>query len=305
MVVTGLGQCSLDYLAVVDEYPRVDAKKEALEWHEQCGGPVATALVALSRLGISCRFCGITGDDPAGERIRHSLVSEGIDVAGLVKRKGEVSQLAFIAVEKKTARRTIFWKRPSGKPLAEKEMGEHFLKDSALLLIDGLMHETSIYAATEAMARNIPVMLDAGTARPGMLDLARLVDYAVVSEEFASGLGWGFSPDFLKSEREDLGVKTLTVTLGENGSMTVSEDEVIEFSAFKVDAVDTTGAGDVFHGGYIYGILQGWDLTDTVTFASALAAMKCMKVGGRAGIPRLNEIVAFLQVRGYDIPRKR
>ncbi len=300
MVVTGLGQCSLDYLALVDVYPQVDSKKEVLQWQEQCGGPVATALAAISRLGVSCRFCGITGDDLAGERIRQSLVLEAIGVTGLVARKGEISQLAFIVIEKETARRTIFWKRPSGEPLKEEEIGADFLNGSNFLLLDGLMHDASMFAAERAKTLRIPVMLDAGSARRGMVDLARLSDYAVVSEEFARGLGWSMTKDALRREKGNLGVKVLTVTLGEKGSLTVSDDAVIEIPAFAVKAVDTTGAGDVFHGGYIYGILQGWNLRDTVIFASALAAMNCKKIGGRAGIPKLDEVMKFLRDRGYN-----
>src|SRR3990172_13204057 len=114
MIVTGIGQCSLDYLALVDAYRGVDTKKEVLEWHEQGGGPVATALVTLCRLGVACRFFGVIGDDEAGEKIRRSLLREGVGVTGLVKRRNASSQVAFVAIEQGTARRTIFWRRPSG-----------------------------------------------------------------------------------------------------------------------------------------------------------------------------------------------
>jgi hypothetical protein len=88
MIVTGLGQCSLDYFSLVDSYPENDTKKEVLEWQEQGGGPVATALVALSRLGIKCRFCGVVGDDEAGEKIRRSLSEEGVEVKGSSNGRG-------------------------------------------------------------------------------------------------------------------------------------------------------------------------------------------------------------------------
>jgi len=297
MIVTGLGQSALDYLVLVDTYPRVDTKKEVIEWHEQGGGPVATALVALSRLGISCRFHGIIGDDYAGEKIRQSLIEEGIDVTGLIKRDRATSQIAFIVVEKGTARRTIFWKRPSGNPLQREELGVDFLDGSDFLILDGLMKDISLYAAKRAKTLNIPIMLDAGRMRPGMLDLARLSDYVVTSEEFAKDLGWQLTQEALLKEKEKLGVKVLTITLGEKGSITISNDEFIQLSAFRVEAVDTTGAGDVFHGGYIYGLLNKRSLKDAVTFASALAAIKCTKIGGRIGIPGLNEVRKFLKTK--------
>ena len=295
MHVTGLGQCSLDYLSLVDVYPRINTKQEVLQWHEQGGGPVATALVALSRLGISCCFHGITGDDEAGRKIRQSLADEGIDVKGLVQRKDSSSQLAFIAVEKSSGSRTIFWRRHSGKVLQPEELAEDFLCGSSLLLIDGLMMDVSLAAEKRAREMNIPVLLDAGSARPGMSDLAMRCDYVVASEVFAEGLGWELTPQALLKESEALGARALTITRGEEGSITVADGRIIRMPAFKIDAVDTTGAGDVFHGGYIFGLLQGWDLERVVRFASAVAAIKCRQIGGRTGIPRLNEVMQFLQ----------
>jgi sulfofructose kinase len=303
MIVTGLGQCSLDSLALVDTFPQVNTKKEVLQLHEQGGGPVATALVALARLGIRCNFYGTTGDDIAGKTIRRSLTDEGVDISGLLERSGNISQLAYIVIEKETARRTIFWKRPSGKALRPDELGADFLTGSDFLLLDGLMYEASFFAAERAKAMGIPVMLDAGSARQGLLDIARLSDYVVASEEFARGLGWDLAPEVLRQKREKLGIKALTITLGERGSITVSGDNVFEIPAFSVKALDTTGAGDVFHGGYIYGLLQGWELRRVVIFAAALAAMKCRTIGGRAGIPGLSEVISFLETRGIPFAR--
>jgi ribokinase len=302
MIVTGIGQCSLDSLALVDSWPEVDTKTEVFEWHEQGGGPVATALVSLARLGMVCRFCGIAGDDEAGSKIRQSLLKERVEVNGLVERKESSSQLAFIVIERGTAKRTIFWRRPSGKPLQREELGTDFLKGSDFLLLDGLMEESSLYAAGIARDAGIPVMLDAGSVRPGILEIARLCDYVVASEHFAGGLGWKIAFDSLNAERKKLGVKVLTVTLGGRGSVTAAYDRFIETPAFPIDAVDTTGAGDVFHGGYIYGLLQQWDLDRTLIFASAFAALKCRKAGGRAGIPSLAEVRAFLKSRDVTLP---
>jgi len=170
-----------------------------------------------------------------------------------------------------------------------------FLFGSDLLLVDGLMMDASISAVKRAREMNIPTMLDAGSARPGMTGLAGLCDYVVASEVFAEGLGWGLKPEALLKEFKALRCNALTVTQGENGSITVSDDCIIRMPAFTVEAVDTTGAGDVFHAGYIYGLLQGWDLETVLRFAAALAALICMRVGGRAGAPRLGEVAEFLR----------
>lgn len=301
MPVAGIGQCSLDYLALVDDYPPVDIKKEVLQWSEEGGGPVATALVTLSRLGIRCRFYGVIGDDDAGEKIRQSLIREGINTQGLLARNGATSQVAFIAIERKTARRTIFWRRPSGKPLRSRELPRDFLDGTHFLLLDGLMKDASHYAARRARRAGISVMLDAGRMRPGMLQLARLSDYVVASEEFAKDLGMKLTGIAFRRERERLGTRVLTVTRGEKGSMTVSAEGAFKTPAFATEAVDTTGAGDVFHGGYIHGLLNGLSLRNTVIFASAVAALKCGRIGGRAGIPRYREVMAFLRERGCSL----
>jgi ribokinase len=297
MAVVGIGQCAWDVLAVVGRFPQADTKEEVLAWEEQGGGPVATALAALSRLGVPSRFYGVIGDDREGAAIRQSLIAEGVDVTGLVKRSNASSQTAFIAIDKSMGTRTIFWKRPTGDPLAKGELLPDFLSNAEFLLLDGLMKDVSLFAAREARKAGIPVMLDAGRVREGMLELARLCDYVVGSEEFARELGWKDDPAFFSQEVRKLGFGITTITLGSRGSVTFEDDEVIFCPAFSVETVDTTGAGDVFHGGYLYGLLQKWPLKDTIQFASAVAAMKCRKLGGREGIPRLAEVRQFLEER--------
>jgi ribokinase len=299
--VVGIGQCSWDYLATVDCFPAIDTKKEVGDWQEQGGGPVATALVTLARLGIPCIFHGVTGDDPEGEKIRESLLREDIGTSGLIMRKNAVSQKAFIAIERGSAKRTIFWQRPSGPPLLPGELPESFLDDCCFLLLDGLMTDVSMFAAAKARERGIPVMLDAGKARPGMLEIAGMCDYLVASEQFALDLGWDGNPENFRVTAGQLGPSVTTITLGEQGSITYRDTDTITIPAFPVAALDTTGAGDVFHGAYIFGLLQRLDLLDTIRLASAVAAMKCMRIGGRAGIPDVEQALRFLAERGIAI----
>jgi len=312
MKVVGIGQCALDNLFIIDSFPVPDTKKEVLEWTIAGGGPVATALVALSRLGVECDFHGITGDDEAGAKIRESMLTENVNIYGLISRPGAVSQVAFIAIEKKSGKRTIFWKRPSADPLTPDELNvrarralplrknikpDSFLDGADFLHIDGLMHEASIHAVKKARAKNIPVMLDAGRMRKGMMELAHMCDYVVGSEEFARAFSVNdsnFEPEKIIKQMAKFGAKAVTITLGDKGSITLSDNEIFTTPAFTVNIVDTTGAGDVFHGGYIYGLLQNWDIMKVVRFASAFAALKCRKLGGREGIPCLDETINML-----------
>ena len=281
MKVVGIGQCALDYLFMVDSFPVPDTKIELEQWTIAGGGPVATALVSLARLGVDCSFYGIIGNDEAGEKIIASLQSENIDTGGVLKRADSVSQVAFIAVEKTSGKRTIFWQRPSGEAFMPAELPDDFLDKADFLLLDGLMSEVSIHAAESANKRTVPVMLDAGRIRSGTLELAGLCDYVVGSEEFARELtagADGFDPEKAIVKMNSFNAKTATITLGEKGSVSTSGDAVFYSPAFKVDVVDTTGAGDVFHGGYIYGLLQGWEIKE-VAVRISLCSTEMQKAG--------------------------
>ena len=306
MKIVGLGQCALDHSFVIDYLPEHDTKKEVLKWEINGGGPVATALVCLSRLGMDCIFHGVIGDDEAGMKIRDSLEIEHIHTTGLISRPNSESQAAFIAVEKTTGRRTIFWKRPSAEALRPEELPDDFLEGADFLLIDGLMADVSMHAARIAKDTSVPVMLDAGRIRQGMIELAGVSDYVVCSEEFArefSASEGKFTPEKALKKMKAFQNRASTVTLGILGSYTLSGEQFFHTPSFRVDVLDTTGAGDVFHGGYIYGLLQNWELKEVTRFASACAALKCSTLGGRAGIPGLKEVEALLS--SHDDSRGR
>ena len=293
MKASGLGQCSLDYIAPVNAYPVEDTKVETSGLIVQGGGPVATALVSLSRLGVQTFFMGTVSDDPAGREIRRGLVAASVGVRGLRTRKGGRSQTALITVNRLTGSRTILWQRPTVDELHAREVPESTIRKSGVLLLDGLMHAASLRAAQVARSFGVPVILDAGRPRPGIFKLIPLCDYVVAASEFASGLN--LTPRQALERLAGFNPTAATITLGRKGSVTWHEGRVFSQPAFKVRAVDTTGAGDVFHGGYAYGVLKGWDMEKTVRFASAFAALKCTVPGGRAGIPTLARTVRFMR----------
>lgn len=296
MKVTGLGQASLDYITIVDGYPAEDTKLEAGGFAVAGGGPVATALAGLSRLKVKASFMGVVGDDDAGRAIIKGLEDEGVDVSGVKVRKDGESQRAFIIVNRRSGTRTIVWKRPRAKALAVREIDSARISGSDMLILDGLMVEASLKAAAIARGAGVPVLLDAGRVREGMMELCALSDYVVGSAEFASGLG--LAPVKAVKRLSESGCRAATVTSGRKGSVTFCDGRLIVQKGFDVDVVDTTGAGDVFHGGYAYGVLMGWPIEKTVEFASAFAAIKCMSIGGRAGIPTLASTARFIKERG-------
>ena len=163
--------------------------------------------------------------------------------------------------------------------------------NARILHTDGLMIEGSVEAAKQARPRGIKVVMDAGTMRDGSLELASMVDILIASERFVKPLiGNKASLDIALKKLYKLGPEAVIITLGSRGSMGMSGDEINFQRAFPVDPVDTTGAGDVYHGSYIYGMLQGWDMKECMRFASAASAIKCGKIGARKGIASLQQV---------------
>jgi len=293
--VIGLGQACVDCLGRLTAYPEEDGKVELNELHIQCGGPASTALVALSRLGIRTSFLGSISDDAWGIEIVEGLEEEKVDRSLLKITPGYTSQFAFIAITQDGGNRTIFWHRGSVPHLRASDVDLSRFPKAEILHMDGLMIGACQEAARQARERGLKVVLDAGTMREGSLELASMVDVLIGSEGFAEPqLGKGAPPEKVLEYLRRLGPREVVITRGTKGSMGLSGEEIIVQDAFTVEARDTTGAGDVYHGAYVYGLLKGWDMRGCMHFASAAAALKCREIGARKGIPRLEEVERFL-----------
>jgi sulfofructose kinase len=291
--IFGLGQCALDYIGIVENYPPPDVKCEFMNMVIQGGGVVATALVALRRWGLSCYFAGVAGDDAFGAAIVDSLRTEDINTGGLVVRAGCSSQFAFIVSEPGIGRRTIFWQRPTGMPLQPDELDMEVIRKSRALHTDGLFTEATLFACHTAKEAGIPVVVDAGTLREGMLDIVPLSDCFIASETFSKAM----AGDHLETCRilSGLGSRFVGVTLGSKGYIALVDGRIIQKPAYPVTAMDTTGCGDVFHAGVTYGIVNGWDAEKCLDLGAWAAAQVSTQMGGRKGIPTYEK----LKNKGY------
>jgi sulfofructose kinase len=287
--VFGLGQCCLDYIGKIASYPPPDTKCEFSDMVMQGGGPVATALVALSRWGVSCAFAGVIGDDRFGAMIKSSLDDERMDTSGILVRNGFESQFAFIVAEPNVGRRTIFWRRPTGASLTPDEIDYHILRNAKVFHTDGIFIEASLAACKAAKKAGVQVVVDAGSLREGMLEIARLSDYFLASATFAKALVGEDKPLDACIKLAELGPKVVCVTLGPKGYIALDRGRIIERPAYRVESVDTTGCGDVFHAGFIYGLLEKWNIDKCFDFAAWVGAMVSLRLGGRAGIPTLED----------------
>ncbi|UCE18211.1 MAG: GYD domain-containing protein [Gemmatimonadota bacterium] len=295
--VVCLGHCAWDLLFVVDEFPQPDSKLEALESFQQGGGPAATAAVTLSRLGARVAIIGKVGDDIWGQGIVDGLAEEGVATRGLIVEHGKSSPLSLVIMEGTSGKRSIVHNRGTVDPLSPEDLNTELLFSGKILLIDSLHPEAGLAGVKMARDKGIQVVLDTGAFKPDATELLKFVDVVIAPEYFVSD----YAPDKSSADVcKDLlasGPEVVVITQGERGGVCFTPKEKFSYPGFEVDVADTTGAGDVFHGAFVFGVLQEWDLKKTVTFASGVAALKCTKLGGRTGIPSLQETLDFLRER--------
>ena len=291
----GLGICAADYLCIVPKYPKLDEKTETVEFSYQGGGPVATALVTLARLGFSTSFTGKIGDDRDGRFVLEQFVDEGVNTSGIIIDKNMPTNKAFIWIDQDSGKRSIVLNGKKYIPVTADEISLAHVKSTKYLLIDGRDTNSVFYAIEWAKKNGIKIVLDAGSPRGRMDELLKLVDYPVVSQSFC------FKYLNTKNYRDavqqllDFGAKAAVVTCGDEGCYGADKTGVYYQQAFQVPVVDTTGAGDVFHGAFTAGLLMKWKLPGILKFASAVAAIKCKHLGGRKGIPNMEAANKFLQ----------
>jgi ribokinase len=291
--VIGIGHCAVDFLGLVPYYPSLDEKIRITELRRQGGGEVATALVTLSRLGATTSFIGKIGDDDLGNFILTEFKKEKIDISHIIVEKGASSLCAFCIIDKVSGKRTIFWYKDM-KPLKKEELDKEFILSGKILLVDYHEPEAAIIAAEWFKRVGKTVVLDIDTINPQLERLVKSVDVVIGSEIFARN--FAIDDYFSAAEKvASLGPRIVVFTLGEKGCLCYTKEDKFIQPAFEVNVVDTTGCGDVFHGAFVYGLLRGWNLRKIAIFSNAVAAMKCTKIGGRAGIPSIKEVEGFLK----------
>ena len=291
----GLGVNAIDYLSVLNPYPQLDDKVDVVKSSIQGGGPVPTALATLAKLGAKVCYIGKVGDDAEGELIRSQLEKEGVDTRFVIVDKKIKTSKAYIWVDKKSGKRTVALDRDRKNILLRKELGFLDSISTKYLHMDAREPQINITVALWAKKQSTQVCLDVGSLRKGVEQVFPYVDHLVVSRRFACGFTKNADPYVACDELTKTGCVTAVVTIGEKGCICGADGRIFHSAGFRVKAVDTTGAGDVFHGAFILGFLKNWPLWKTAEFANACAAMKCRKLGGRAGIPTLTEAKNFIE----------
>jgi len=284
----------VDHHVVMDRLPEADAKAEVITDRHQVGGPVPTALVLLRKLGMQAAFIGRWAGDAFGEMIEGDLRAHGVEFAPPPAGPDARSGFAHVWVDGRTGQRSIAAYRGS-HPVEPGQIDAGSLAAHDALHLDGWSGKAAVRAAAAMRERGGLVFMDLGSPKPDLEDLLRHVDFLNCPERLIHRL-FG-TRDLVEGARRlvGMGPKEVSVTSGENGAHFVTESLALHQPAFRIEAVDTNGAGDVFAGAMIFATMQGWDPRRRLRFASAASALKCLGLGNRDPLPGLEEIEDFLE----------
>jgi sulfofructose kinase len=283
--VVGLGLNATDTVMLVREFPPLGGKERVISISKQAGGQVATALVTAERLGLHTRYVGKVGSDEAGMFQLASLRREGVDVRSVKTVAGAPNQLGLIIVDRATGERTVFWDRDARLAVLPSELDPAVFSSAKALHLDGCDVEACLQAARWARQAGIPVVADLDTVYKQVEKLFPLIDYLIASANFLPAVTGEDDPfRVLEYMAHEYRLPAPGMTLGRDGALVHSNGKYFYSPGFVVETVDTTGAGDVFHGAFIYGLVRGWPMERTLDFSNAMAALNCTALGARGGI---------------------
>jgi len=293
--LVGLGLNAVDWICVLPHYPEHNSKVQIDAIYKRGGGQVATASALCARYGLKVRYVGRVGDDEIGRFSLQDLQKESMDLSFLQTVSGAGSQFAVILVDRPTGERTILWNRDPALHYEKEELKRDWVVQGQLLHLDGHDQAASIQAARWAKEVGMKVSLDIDKVQPGVEELLALTDFLIPGTSFLHELST--EKDWKRALRALSQVTSgfVAVTRGKEGVGVLWEDEICEFSGMAVDNVDTTGAGDVFHGAFLYGLFQDWSVGHCLRFANSAGALSCTQYGARGGIPPLEKVTSMVQ----------
>ena len=303
MDIVGIGLCTFDIMVKLSELPTWDHPVRLDQVLFDGGGPCGTALCAASRLGAKTSLISTAGNDWFAEYKLASLKDHRVDISHVLYREAKENQLVIVNVDENTGERIFnLYKDFYQYPVQVEELDRDFITSADYLLLDGHYFDASLQAARWMHDAGKRVMFDGGkTNKKELTDqkkaMVALTDILICGSGFAEALT--DEAELMEAGKAALsyGPQIVVITQGENGSHTFTSEQSFHTPAFEVEVVDTTGAGDVFHGAYLFGLIKGWDLHTIAIFSSAVSAIECTFLGGRSGIPDFQEVDKFLKSR--------
>jgi sulfofructose kinase len=287
--LVGVGLNATDTLIPLAEFPARGSKVEYTNASFLPGGQTASAVVACQSWGLRTRYVGKLGDDDAARLHRREFQRTGVD-ARLVEVPHAASPQSLILVDG-GGERTVLCRRDDRLLLEPTDLQPEWIVNARALHVDGYETAAATQAASWAHQAGVPVIADLDEIYPGVEELIRNVDYLIVSRDFPARLtGERDLARALRIIRKKYDCRLTAATLGQDGVIAWDGDRLLHRAAYRVHVVDTTGAGDIFHAGFIYGLLQGWNLERQLDFACAAAALNCTCSGARGGIRTVEDV---------------
>lgn len=294
----GFGLNAVDHLIVVPAYPAFDTKVRLLQHKQTTGGQTATTMVALQRLGLQTAYAGRFGSDAEGRFGFESLKSEGVNSDFAEVIEGARNQVAFIIVDARNGERTIIWDRDERLSYHADEAPTALAARGRILHLDAHDPPAGLRMAQKAHAEGAIVTADVDNIYDGLPQLLPLIDVLIGSRDFPRRLtGITDRRASLVEMKTRYGCGIVGMTKGQEGAIIFCDGQFIESAAFEVPGGcrDTTGSGDAFHGGFLFGMLSGEDIDTSMKFANAVAALKCRDLGARTALPSKKELNEFLR----------
>jgi sugar/nucleoside kinase (ribokinase family) len=294
--VVGFGLNAVDHLVTIPRFPSFNTKVRLTDHQQMSGGQVSSAMVGARRLGLRARYIGKVGYDNEGRMLIESLQKEGVDCSGVMIAMDAKTQGAVIIIEQFSGERTILWYHDDGTRVAPEELKREMITSARALHLDGFDTKAAIQAADWAHEAGMVVTIDLDTAYPGIDELLPRVDCLITSQGLANELaGTMNEQEALKKLNARYGCYLVAMTQGARGALAFVEGQFIASSAFRPPVIrDTTGAGDAFRAGFIYGLCKGLSIEETMRAANAVAALQCRELGARDGLPTEAELQQFL-----------
>ncbi len=294
----GFGLNAVDHLIVVPEYPAFDTKMRLLDHKQSAGGQTASAMVALRRLGLKTAYAGRFGSDPEGLFGFQTLKDDDVNVDFAEVVAGARNQIAFITIDARSGERTIVWDRDDRLAYQRDEAPVEFGKLGKVLHLDAHDPPACVEVAKAARLTGTIVSADIDNVYKGLPELLPFIDFMIGSKEFPRRVTGVSDPRAALVElKARYGCLLVGMTIGAAGAVIYHEGNFIESAAFDIhdSCRDTTGAGDAFHAGFLYGFLTGEDIETSLKLGNAVAAIKCTALGARTALPTKQELDEFLR----------
>jgi sugar/nucleoside kinase (ribokinase family) len=293
----GFGLNAIDHLVVVPAYPAFDTKIRLIEHKQSAGGQTATAMVSLQRLGLKTAYAGRFGSDAEGHFGLATLKDDGVNVDYAEIVEGARNQIAFITIDARNGERTIVWDRDDRLAYRPEEAPVEFGTKGRVLHLDAHDPPACLRLAQAARESGTIVSADIDNVYGGLPELLPFIDILIGSKEFPQRVtGIVDHREALVELQSRYGCVITGMTMGTAGALIYCDGQFLEAPAFAAPGgcKDTTGAGDAFHGGFLYGLLRGETIETSLRFGNAVAAMKCSALGARTALPTQAQLQKFL-----------